>query len=101
MFRKITLLTASALLVAFLTPVAHADPLHSNTRVKIHRAKLRASFLKSQDRSSRSLEPCQTGNLDIGSVQIERGARVPREVTVVVDGDVITLNDGRASNICR
>ena len=101
MIRKIALLTVLTLSAALIAPLAHADPLSSATRVKIHRAKLRASMLRSQDSSSRSLEPCQSGNLDIGTIEIERGARAPREVTVVINGDVINLNDGRTSHVCR
>ena len=101
MFRKIALLTVLTLSAVWVAPVAQADSFSSGTRVKIHRAKLRAAMLRSQDESSRSLEPCQSGNLDIGTIEIERGARAPREVTVVIDGDVINLNDGRTSHVCR
>jgi hypothetical protein len=97
-------------LLAFLTLALVAlggDPSHaqssfsSETRIKLHRAKLRSQILKSQDEDSKALEPCSSGNVDIGSIQVERGARVPSEITVVVDGDVINLNDGRGTHVCR
>ena len=103
MFRLTILLTALAfaLSATVASPVAHADDMSSSTRIKIYRAKLRAARMKAADSSSQALESCQTGNLDIGSIQVERGARVPSEVTVVVDGDVINLNDGRGTHVCR
>ena len=102
MFRFHVLLAALVFAVAAIAPdVAWADDFSSATRAKIHRAKLRSSMLKSKDDDSRPIEPCQSGSLDIGTIEVERGARVPSEVTVVVDGDVINLNDGQGSHVCR
>ena len=102
MFRFSVLFAVLAFATAAFAPSpAAANDFSSSTRAKIHRAKLRSSMLKAQDEDSRPIEPCQTGSLDIGTIEIERGARVPSEVTVVVDGDVINLNDGQGSHVCR
>jgi hypothetical protein len=101
MFRTIALLAVVALFVTLAPPVAQSNSMSSGTRVKIHRAKLRAAIAKSQNKDSQALDGCDNGNVDIGSIQIERGGRIPREVVVVVDGDVINLNDGRGSRVCR
>ena len=101
MFRTTVLLAALTWFAMLAPTVARADTLSSGTRVKIHRAKLHATMLKSRDKDSRVLETCDSGNVDIGTIQTERGGRVPREVVVVVNGDVINLNDGLGSRVCR
>jgi hypothetical protein len=85
---------------ALLAPPANAG-MSSGTKVKVHRAQLRATMQKSQESGGPALETCKSGDLEIGTIQAERGARVPSDVTVVVDGDVINLNDGRSSHVCR
>jgi len=101
MHTKTALLTALALLVsAVIAPVANANP-GSGTMVKVHRAKLMAARQKAEDDSSLLFRGCETGNLEIGVIEAERGARLPRELTVFVDGDVINLNDGRGPLVCR
>ena len=103
MHRSIRLLSFLFLAAVVLGPAPGEaqSSLSSDTRVKIHRAKLRAKLTEVRDDDAKALEPCTGGNVDIGSIQIERGARVPSDITVVVDGDVINLGDGRGSRICR
>jgi len=100
MHTRTALLTALALLAsAVVAPEANAGP-GSGTMVKVHRAKLMAAREKADD-DSPLFRGCETGNLEIGVIEAERGARLPRELTVFVDGDVINLNDGRGPLVCR
>ena len=103
MKKTTTWLGALALALTAVMPAMPMDAqdLDSGTRIKIHRAKLRAAQARAEDPSADNVQPCQTGNLDIGTVEVERGARVPHEVMVYIDGDVINLNDGRTSRVCR
>jgi hypothetical protein len=98
---RITHLLIGLALAFGMLAVPAADAYSSSTRVKIHRAKLRAAMLESKDAKSRPGERCRSGNLEIAAIEAERGARVPSEVTVMIDGDVINLNDGRGSHVCR
>ena len=88
------------LLAAVASPAAAQNPT-SETMVKVHRAKLMSARARAEDDSSRPFAPCESGNLEIGVIDAERGARVPREVTIFVEGDVINLSDGRGPYICR
>ena len=102
--KRFTTLFALVAVAATSLAAAPADAggMSSGTRIKIHRAKMQASMEKSREGADGpALETCSSGDLEIGTVQAERGARVPRDVTVFVDGDVINLNDGRGSRACR
>ncbi|MCH2171842.1 hypothetical protein MK489_13745 [Myxococcota bacterium] len=101
MFRIIALLVVVARVSFLAVPEANAGSIGSSTRLKIHRAKLQSVMLKAGSEDSRALELCETGNVDIASIDVERGTRAPREVAVVIQGDVINLNDGRGNRVCR
>ena len=101
MFRIIVLLAVAARLVLLAAPEAQAGSISSGTRIKMHRVKLQGAMLRAGRDDARALQLCDTGNVDIGSVQVERGTRTPREIAVVIEGDVINLNDGRGNRVCR
>jgi hypothetical protein len=66
----------------------------------VNRARLDALRDRKDGKGPR-LGQCETGNLEIGTVNPGRTGRVPREVNVVVTGDVINLGGGRGVARCR
>lgn len=70
-----------------------------NAKLAHHRAKQRMldsrKSSEERDRDSRQ-NSGSCGSLNIGNVSNQRGARGPKEVTVIVTGDVINAN-----NNCR
>lgn len=67
----------------------HADPA---SQAKINRAMPQSRMEQGGelDVSSRS-KVSRNCNLNVGNVQVEKGARAPREVNTVIRGDVINL----------
>ena len=44
---------------------------------------------------------CPNGTMEVGTVHVPKGTRAPRDVTVIVEGDVNNVDQGRTNPRCR
>jgi len=88
---------ALALMVVGLfgvSQVAYADgEIAAENRAKIAKARTKRAIggKNGQSETDREESPC--GSLDIGNIFAGKPGRVPREVTVIVTGDVVNANN--------
>lgn len=100
LLRITSLMILTLFIVSIETSVAGEEELNdlSNAKLAHHRAKQRMldGRKSSEERERDGSQGGSCGSLNVGNVSNQRGAKGPREVTVIVTGDIINAN-----NNCR
>lgn len=87
------LLAAAVLALSGVTASAdEGEGLDANTRAKLVKEKAKRAALS--DRGKFGTQSGTCGNQSVANVFTD-GGKAPREVTTVITGDVINVNDGR------